>query len=396
MSGIPGVPGEPSKPARILIIEDDPVFTDVLSQILELSFGSDTVVARDFEEALEAITSSSFDLVTLDYQIPGGDGLALLEEIQRTEDPPPVVMVTAHGDERIAAEAFRHGAVGYVVKDGRARALLPETIKGVLEKEAYRKALEESEKKFRLLAENMSDNVWITDLHLNRLYTSPSVEKLLGMTPEEALTRPMAATQVAESFDLITDVLLEELGREDSGADPDRTRTLEHQVMRKDGTTAWVESIAKFLRDDDGKAVAILGVTRDISDRKKALEELRESDERFRIIVANIPGYTWTTDLELTLTYVSPSVSKLGYEVEELIGRSLREVVTPESFRSAAELLARELEIADGTFENPATVFRMELLARDGNAVRVEVSAGFLRDGHGRPYGLLGSAREIE
>lgn len=386
---------EPLKPPTILIVEDDPAFTAVMSQMLELNFGAEVVVAHDCGSAREALSSGDFELVTIDYLIPGGNGLELLSEIRCLEEPPPVIMVTGNGDERIASEAFQLGAAGYVVKDGRAGALLPETIKAVLEREAYRKALEESERMFRLLAENMSDNIWILDFKLNRIYTSPSVEKILGYTPEEALSSPLARGMTAESYDAAADMLLEEVGNEDRGADPERMRTIELEEYRKDGTTIWTESTVKFLRDEDGKAVSILGVSRDISDRKKILDDLKDSEERFRIIAANVPGFLWTTDLRLNFTYVGPSVEKIGYTVEEALSLSLYQVVTPASFKTASELLARELEIADRTAESAATVLELELRRKDGTTFRAEVSAGFLRDKYNKPYGLLGIAREI-
>jgi PAS domain S-box-containing protein len=387
---------EPQKPLKILIVEDDPVFTEVMSQMLELHFGADIIVARDFPSAKEALLSGEFGLVTIDYMIPGGNGLELFSAIKDLNAPPPAIMVTGHGDERIASEAFQLGAAGYVVKDGRARALLPETIKAILEKEAFRKAHEESERMFRLLAENMSDNIWILDFNLNTIYTSPSIEKISGYTPEEAVSTPLSKTMTAESYDAAADMLLEEIRNEDSGgADPDRMRTIELEEYRKDGTTIWTESTVKFLRDEDGKAIAILGVSRDISDRKKILDDLKESEERFRIIAANVPGFLWTTDLRLRFTYVSPSVENMGYSVEETLALSLQQITTPESFKVASELLSSELEIADETAETAATVFELELRRKDGTTFRAEVSAGFLRDKYNKPYGLLGIAREI-
>jgi len=94
--------------------------------------------------------------------------------------------------------------------------------------------------------------------------------------------------------------------------------------------------------------------------------------------------------------YVGPSVEKMGYSVEEGLRLNLRQVVTPDSFKTASELLSSELAIADDTAERAATVFELELRRKDGTTFRAEVSAGFLRDKYNRPYGLLGIAREIQ
>jgi len=344
---------------------------------------------------VSALEGGDFDLVTLDYRIYGGDGLELLEKIQEDPLAPPVIMVTGHGDEDIASKAFQLGAAGYVVKDGRASAILPETIKIVLEKEGFRKAIEESEKKFRLLAENMSDNIWIMDLDFNRIYTSPSVERLLGYTPDEMLGLTLAETVTIESLEKATCMLAEELEKEKTGADPDRTITIEVQERRKDGGLIRTESSMKFLRDENGVPTSVLGVSRDITEEYKANQALRESEERFRILVANIPELLWTTDLQLNFTYVSPMVERMGYTVEEALALSLDKVATPESFKAATELLSRELAISDKTVQSTATVFEIELINKDGTTFRAEVSAGFLRDEQARPYGLLGTARPL-
>ncbi|HEY5526884.1 MAG TPA: PAS domain S-box protein [Candidatus Anoxymicrobiaceae bacterium] len=384
-----------SEQLRILIVEDDPVFAVTLAMVIEVELSAETVVADDYHSAKETLSESCFDLVTLDFKLPGVDGLQLLGEIRRSEDPPPVIMVTGHGDEKVAAEAFQLGAAGYVVKDNRLATLLPETIKGILEREEYRKTIEASERKFRFLAENMSDTVWTWDLNLTTTYASPALENVLGYTPGEVLSIPLEETLTPESLRIVKGVLDEELAREGTGADPYRVRTIELRERRKDGSIVWMESSVRFIRDEEGSPVGILGVTRDISDRKKAEEAFREREERLRIIAANMPDYLWMTDLELNFTYVSPSVYRIGYTVEEALGMTLGDLMTPGSFEAASEVFARELAIADETADIPTTLLDLELRRKDGSLFRAEVSAGFLRDADGAPYGLLGTARDI-
>jgi PAS domain S-box-containing protein len=380
---------------KILVIEDDPAFANALAMTLNLDLPAEFTFAENCLAARRAFLSADFDLITLDYQVPGGDGLLLLAEIVATENSPPVIMVTGHGDEKVAAQAFNLGAAGYVVKDNRASTLLLQTVKAALEKEEYRKAIEESERKFRFLAENISDNVWTLDLDLNRTYTSPSFERILGYTTEEAMYIPITRTLTPGSLELIGRVLGEELEKEQAGADPERVRMLQLEEVHKDGSTVFTESSLSFIRDENGSPVGILGVTRDITERVRAEEAIRAQDERFRVIVANFPDLVWMTDLDLSFTYVSPSVSKMGYTVEEALSLSLKDVVTPASLQAASDLLASELATAQEKADEASTIFNLELIRRDGTTFLVEVSAGFLRDVKGVPYGLLGTARDI-
>ncbi len=138
-------------------------------------------------------------------------------------------------------------------------------------------ALRESEKKHRLLAENISDSIWILDIEkLCYTYFSPSIEHILGFTPEELIGTPIDICITPDALKEAMDTLGEEL-KNDPEKDKDRSRTIEVESYHKNGSTICVEATTKFLRDDTGRPVSVLGVTRDISLRKKAEKELKKA-----------------------------------------------------------------------------------------------------------------------
>jgi len=132
-----------------------------------------------------------------------------------------------------------------------------------------------SEAKYRLIAEHVRDVIWSLDLDTMRLnYASPSVRKLGGYTPEEFIGLPLEKTLSPESLRRLLQVLQEELTQDGKeGVDPERSKILEVQALRKDGTYVWIEATVSFIRDSDGQPVGIVGVSRDISERKQAAEE---------------------------------------------------------------------------------------------------------------------------
>jgi len=138
--------------------------------------------------------------------------------------------------------------------------------------------LKESEEKYRLLADNITDVIWILDLaELKFLYASPSVEAMQGYTPAEILNLRLDEYLTPESLELAMDALTEELALEETQtADPLRSTTLEVEGCRKDGSTFWLEVTARFLRDEAGNPISILGVSRDISERKRAEKERKK------------------------------------------------------------------------------------------------------------------------
>jgi PAS domain S-box-containing protein len=146
------------------------------------------------------------------------------------------------------------------------------------------KEIKKSEQRYRLLADNITDVIWTLDLAQSRFtYFSPSVERFLGFTPEEILQLELQDILTPDSFEQATKVIADELAREQSeAADPYRSRTLEIEQYRKDGTTIWSEVTASFLRNPSGEAVAILGALRDISERKQAEQEKKKLESRLQ------------------------------------------------------------------------------------------------------------------
>ena len=102
---------------NLLIVDDDEDVRDILSRRLQ-KFGHIIDVAPDGSAALELVGGKSYDLILLDIQMPGIDGLTTLKEIRKRHRPIdlPILMVTSHYDMETIAEALELGANGYVEK----------------------------------------------------------------------------------------------------------------------------------------------------------------------------------------------------------------------------------------------------------------------------------------
>ena len=143
-------------------------------------------------------------------------------------------------------------------------------------------ALEESEKRYRMIVENIREVVLTTDLNLHQIYVSPSCQWLIGYNQEEFMSLPIDRLLTPDSFTLAQNTLAEELTSEFSGEpiDPYRSRTLEVEVYHKNGGTVWLEMTATFVRDENGKPIGLLMAGRDINARKKAEEEKAKLEEQ--------------------------------------------------------------------------------------------------------------------
>ena len=137
--------------------------------------------------------------------------------------------------------------------------------------------LSESERKYRLIADHSGDCLWVMDLATLRFtYVSPSVIQLYGSTPEETMAQGIDEVMPPHSLELVMKALEEEMALEAGGADPQRTRTIEIEEYRQDRSIIWIENVLSFLRDEEQRPVAILGVSRDVTERRLLGEKLRK------------------------------------------------------------------------------------------------------------------------
>ena len=224
--------------------------------------------------------------------------------------------------------------------------------------------LRESEAMYRFLAEQTRDIVWTADLSLRTTYVSPSVEVLLGFTPEERLRQPLEEQLTPESCAEVMRVFAEEMRREKEGiGDPDRSVTLEFHCYRKDGTTCWVENIISGVRDEKGDLTAFHGVARDITERKR-------TEERIALMAAiadNAPNSITVHDREGHFLYANEKTFRMhGWGRDEFLKLSLYDVDIPES----AELIAGRMQIIE---EQGEASFEVRHRQRDGGVFPLEV-----------------------
>ncbi|MBP7736397.1 MAG: PAS domain S-box protein [Spirochaetes bacterium] len=263
----------------------------------------------------------------------------------------------------------------------------------VEELSAKERALRESEAKYRLLAENSDDVIWTTDANLKFNYVSPSNMKLRGLTPEETMNETLDQVMTPDSLNRIIAEYTRMLPAVERGENP--TLRIDLEECRKDGSTVWVEASIQTMRDAGGRLIGYLGVTRDISERKRAEEALREGEAKYRLLAENSDDVIWTTDANLKFTYMSPSITKLrGLTVEEALQESLQDCMTPESLNVIIGEYTRLLPAIEKG-DNPA--LRRDILQyrKDGSTLWVEVNIKTMRDDAGRLIGFLGASRDI-
>jgi PAS domain S-box-containing protein len=205
-----------------------------------------------------------------------------------------------------------NGAVKFVIA----------SIQNISDRKKAEIALRESERKYRLIAENAVDIIFTMDMDFHYTYISPSVQKVRGFTPKEAMAQSFEQIMTPESLQRAYQAI-ESANTFIQKGDFGQRLTLELEQFRKDGSTFWTENEISFIIDDGGKAIGIIGVTRDVTGRKTAEHSLQESQGRFRSMIQSASDMIFIIDTDGKIAYESPSVARiLGYREDYFLGQS--------------------------------------------------------------------------
>ncbi len=256
----------------ILLVEDD----EPHSELIRRAFGRSSIAVRlkwvgTIKEAQGVLQEPDTpDLVLTDLRLPDGDGLALLPE-NRERAFYGVVVMTSHGDEKIAVDAMKTGALDYVVKSEESFARIPEiadralrTWTYIVERRRAEEALREREEHFRSLIENAHDLIWILTPNGGIRYASPACARVLGYSADDLTGRNV--------LELSDDHRRAELKAAIDAvfSHPD-TPVASVMVLRaSDGTDRILESIGSA-RGNERRPTAIVN-SRDITERTRAEE----------------------------------------------------------------------------------------------------------------------------
>ncbi|WP_347489772.1 PAS domain S-box protein [Desulfoscipio sp. XC116] len=201
---------------------------------------------------------------------------------------------------------------GQPLKKGSRLTELNGVISDITEQKQMEQALRESEKLYRMLAENVSDVIWIIDFNLQFNYLSPSAQRSLGYSVEEIKEMELEEYILPSSMHVIFKTLQEEFAKDKyDESDPFREFAMVLELMCKNKSIAWAEVRTTFLHDSAGQSYAFLGVARNINERKRA--EDREAVYRERL-----------QSLAVTLSLTEERERRrIATEIHDYIGQSL-------------------------------------------------------------------------
>jgi len=219
----------------------------------------------------------------------------------------------------------------------------------LVEQKNVEQALRHSEEMYRMLAENMTDTVWLMDLNLNTTYISPSATKLWGYSQDEMNVTPLDRQLTPDSFERAMDLFKNSITPENLSQTnlEISVNEIELELIRKDGTKVWTENSFKLIRNNEGTPIAILASGRDISAKKTAEEALRTSEEKYRSLVESSDSIITLQDAEGKIHYMNDLASKFFImDPKEALQKGARGLYPSEIVE---ENIARVKQVIDST-----------------------------------------------
>ena len=394
------------KPLRALMIDDSE--DDVLLTVRELKKGGYQPVYERIETAADmkkALSEKQWDIILCDYKMPTFDAPSAIAIFKELNLNIPFIVISGTIGEDTAIECMRSGAHDYFMK-GKLSRLCPaidrelEEANVRIKQKQAEEALKKSEALYHVLADNISEHVWIMDLNLKPVYLSPSAEKLYGYSLEELRKISFKKLFTEESAQIISEAFVKKLtsALKNEPPPPGTRHVMELQAYHKDGHLLWTENRLHFIRDKNGKPVSLMGETNDITERKLAQAMLKKSEEQYRLLADHMQDQVWLMDLNLNFTYISPSVERmLGYSFEEIKSMNWQKILTKESLKKATEFITISMPKALKATSEDA-IFRtleLEFIPKSGEPIWGECSFSFIRDADKKAVSILGESRNI-
>ncbi len=279
-----------------------------------------------------------------------------------------------------------------IVKDGVVIGSIA-TFIDITERKRAQEALEAERGLMRTLIDNLPDNVFIKDTRGGIILDNLAHRRLLGRRELDDVVgksdRDFFAPALADQY-------MDDERRIVESGQP--LINYEEPTVDQEGRPHWYLTTKVPVRDRHGNITALVGINRDITERKRAEEDLKESENKYRLLAENAQDVIFVLDMNLKYTYVSPSVKILrGYEPEEVLKQTSFEILTPSSrdlaMRTLSEIM--ELEKSERRDISISRTLELEMGRKDGSTVWTEVRFSFIRDENQRPVGILGVTRDI-
>jgi len=320
---------------RILHVDDDSSLLKITQQCLEMEASFHIETATSVDEALTKLEKEKYDVIVSDYLMPVKDGLEFLKELREKGNTIPFIIFTGKGREEVAIKALNLGADQYLNKIGDPGTVyceLAHAISGLAERkraqEAKEKAacaLKETQILMGSIFNSTKDMIWSVNADDFRLLTfNKAVSDYFLRTQNLVLKAGLDQYEIMPTEQLAKRWI--ELNKQ---ALREGSLSIEYTTL-KDPTI--LEITFNVLKHGE-KPFAIAVFAKDITERKKAEERIKQSEQRYRELFECAYDVILVVDPDGKVNSVNNAISRYGYRKEDIIGKTILDFV-PQSYHS--------------------------------------------------------------
>jgi PAS domain S-box-containing protein len=267
------------------------------------------ITAESLSEGISLLKQLDISLIFLDLFLPDSMGLDSFSELIKINSRVPIVIYSKLSDSEIALKAINAGAQDILTKGDFTVSLLEKTVLYSIERKSNLDALEESNEKFNLISKATHDMVWDWDLVTGEVFRNTEGWKKIFRTDKKKIigTREHWRAKIhpddLEKSNKVFDDIINSNSQE--------LFEMDLKIVRDDGTIGHIEDRGYVIRNDNGKAIRIIGATHDITEKKLAEEKVLLQKQRYKSLVQNGTDLLGVLDAEGNFINVSPSSKKI-------------------------------------------------------------------------------------
>ncbi len=363
------------KPITVLLVENNPgdarQIREMLAEVRGTSF---TVECSDrLTTGLKRLAAGGNDVVLLDLSLPDSHGLDTLAKIRARAPQVPIIALTGPDEEAVAVKALREGAEDCLVKGRLDSNLLVRAIRYAIERKRADEALRAAKEYAENLINSSLDMIVSVDKNRNVVEFNLAAEQTFGYSKAEVLGRNIDLLYADPSDGKRIAADIREYGR----------FTGEVINKRKNGETICAYVSAAPLRDSNGTVVGGMGISRDITEQKRAEDALRWLEKAMETMELGVT----ITDTDGKIVYTNPAdASRHGYTVEELIGKDVNILAPRDLWKPMTLNKMNEM----GSWTRKSTNIR-----KDGSTFPVQLMSDAVTNAAGETIGIVTLCEDI-
>lgn len=239
----------------------------------------------------------------------------------------------------------------------------------------YAQTIKDANERYKLIAENSTDVIWLYSPSQNKLnYISPSVLRLRGYTAEEVMAQPLSASFRSDDFERLSKLNQERISLFQAKGSGTVSYADEIVYLHRDGSAVSTEATTTYFFNNQNE-IEVIGVTRDITQRKQAETKLRESEKRFQELINQASDGIFVADATGRYTLVNEEGCHLvGYTKDEILSMNMRDLIASDDLE---QIPLHMDELRSGKTLRS----QRQLVRKDESRIICEISGKMLSDG---------------